>query len=114
MSDILTQIVRNQKHEKAVKQFLTSVNVAEEYINYDNFKTFANARNTLKSKLVSASDVKTLNKFIRHWVITKGDVKPQYLRRIQNKVVHYAHKEQNLALRNARLERKKNRKLNLA
>jgi len=108
MSDILTQIIRNQRHEKAVKQFLNNVNVDEAYMNYANFKLFADAKRTIKFNTVSNNDTRVLNKFCKRWIQLKGNISLKDIRRIQNKVVHYAHKEQNLALRNARLERKKN------
>jgi hypothetical protein len=105
--DTLTEIRRTQTHEKAVKQFLTSVNVAEEYINYDNFKLFADAKKTIDFNTVSNNDTRVLNKFCKRWIQQKGNISPKDIRRIQNKVVHYAHKEQNLALRSARLQRRK-------
>ena len=42
--DILQDIRREQRHERAVKQFLSKANVAEEYMNYANFKLFADAK----------------------------------------------------------------------
>lgn len=108
--DTLQELRRNQRHEKAVKQFLTSVNVAEDYINYDNFKTFADAKRTIQFNTISHNDIRVLNKFCKRWIQLKGQVKD--LRRIQSKIKYYALKEQNLALRNARLQKKNNFKLN--
>jgi len=104
---IIQDLRREQHHEKAVKQFLTSINVAEDYINYDNFTLFANAKKTIDFNTVSNNDTRVLNKFCKRWIQQKGDISPKDIRRIQNKVVHYAHKEQNLALRSARLQRRK-------
>ena len=110
----MTELLNAYKHEKQVRQFLSSKHIAESYIHYDNLKLYANAKQTVTLNIVSESDKKILNKFIKNWVITKGDVKPNYIKRVSGMIKHYAYKTQNLALRNARLQRKKPLKLNMA
>jgi 3-mercaptopyruvate sulfurtransferase SseA len=108
----IKDLIRNRKHEKSVKEFFKNVGVSEQFIHYDNFKTFANAKNTMKFKTVTFQDVKVLNKFCKRWIQLKGQVEPDYLRRIQSKIKYYSHKQQNSALRHARLQRRKLLKLN--
>jgi hypothetical protein len=81
--------------------------VAEEYMHYANFKLFADAKRTIKFNTVSNNDTRVLNKFCKRWIQLKGDISLRDVRRIQSKVKHYAYKEQNVALRSARLQRRK-------
>lgn len=104
MADILEQIIREQQHEKAVKSFLNSVDVSAKYIHYDNFKTFANAKNTMKFNTITQRDVLVLNKFCKRWIQLKGEVDAVYLRRIQSTIKYYANKEHNYKCKQRRLQ----------
>ena len=101
---IQEQIVRERLHEHSVKQFFKSVNVHESYIHYDNFKTFANAKNTIEFNTVTEKDVTKLKKFCRNWIITKGDVDAKRLRNIQSIIKYYAQKEHNYKCKQRRLQ----------
>jgi len=101
-------------HEYQVNKFLRSKHLPNNYINYDNVLVYTKAKYWSLQDIVSIKDRKSLNKFIKNWVITKGDVKPNYVKRVLGIIKYYNNKTQNLASRNARLQRKKNLKLNMA
>jgi hypothetical protein len=102
------------KHEQLVKNFLKSKGLPETYLHYDNVLIYTKAKQILDLSVVSVRDRKIINKFIKNWVIHKGDIDPMYIKQMYSKTKHYANKTKNLALRNARLQRKKNLKLNMA
>ena len=103
-TDIRKDIIREQKHEKAVKQFLNNANVAEDYIHYDNFTLFANAKRTIKFATVTEQHIKVLNKFSKRWVQLKGVITLKDTKRIQSIVKYYAQKEHNYKCKQRRLQ----------
>ena len=102
------------KHEQLVKNFLNTKGLPESYLHYDNVLIYTKAKQTLNLSVVSVRDRKIINKFIKNWVIHKGDIDPMYIKQMYNITKHYAYKLKNSALRNARLQRKKNLKLSKA
>lgn len=102
------------KHEQRVKNFLRTKQLPIKYLDYDNVVIYTKAKQTVNLNIISQKDKKILNKFTKNWVIAKGDVKPSYVKRVSGMIKHYAYKMQNLALRNARLQRKNNLKLSKA
>ena len=106
--------MNNSTHEQLVKNFLKSKGLPETYLHYDNVLIYTKAKQTLDLSIVSVRDRKIINKFIKNWVINKGNIDPMYIKQMFDKTKHYAYKTKNLALRNARLQRKKNLKLTMA
>lgn len=106
--------LQTYKHERRVKNFLRTKQLPIKYINYDNVLIYTKAKQTLDLSVVSQKDRKIINKFIKNWIIHKGDIDPMYIKQMYNMTKHYAFKIKNLALRDARLQRKKNLKLSMA
>jgi len=83
------------QHEKAIQSFFKQNNINKQYIQYDNFKQYANAKHFVKWQHTTTKDAKTFNKFIRHWITTKGNVKTSWLTKINKMLKYYTQKEQN-------------------
>lgn len=96
----------NFKHENAVSKFLASVCVPTEYLHYDNLKEYSDAKQLLKTDLLNKKDRQILDLFTRHWVIKHGNIEQARLQDIRNRLTHYSHKQNNMALRQKRLQRK--------
>lgn len=101
----------NFKHENNVSKFLASVSVPTAYLYYDNLKEYSDAKQLLKTDLLNAQDRKILDLFARHWVIKHGTVEQARLEDIRNRLKFYSHKQNNMALRQARLQRKAVKKI---
>lgn len=80
-------------HEKRVEKFLKSVCVPSEYLNYDNVSEYSNAKQLLKTDLLNPYDRRSLNRFTRHWVVTRGKVKQARLDDIRRRLKHYNQKQ---------------------
>jgi hypothetical protein len=102
------------KHEQRVDNFLKTKRIPKDYLKYDNLMIYTKAKQTLGLSIVSNKDSKTINKFIKNWIIHKGNINSKYIKQMVNITNHYAKKTKDLALRNARLQRKKNLKLTMA
>jgi len=85
----------NFKHENRISKFLASVSVSPKYLEYDNFKLYAEVKHYLKFKLISERDAKTFNKFCRHWIVTQGAVESKWLTKIAGMLKYYKQKESN-------------------
>ena len=104
-------ISNDYQHEKKVSKFLASVSVPSAYLNYDNVVEYSNAKQLLKTDLLNAQDRKILDLFTRHWVIKHGTIEQARLEDIRSRLTYYSHKQNNMALRQARLQRKAVRKI---
>ncbi len=96
----------NFKHENAVSKFLASVCVPAEYLHYSNLTEYSDAKQLLKTNILNAQDRKVLDLFTRHWVIKHGNIEQARLADIRNRLTYYSHKQNNMALRQKRLQRK--------
>lgn len=83
------------QQERVVNSFLNNKKVKKQFLNYDNFKQYADAKHFVTWHYTNNKDKKQLNKFIRHWIITKGDIKTSWLTKINKMVKYYTQKEQN-------------------
>jgi hypothetical protein len=83
------------QHEKAIQSFFKQNNINKQYIQYNNFKQYADAKHFVKWQHTTTKDAKTFNKFIRHWITTKGNVKTSWLTKINKMLKYYTQKEQN-------------------
>ena len=91
----MTELLNAYKHEKQVRQFLSSKHIAESYIHYDNLKLYANAKQTQTLNIVTKQDHKILNKFCKRWIQQKGVINPKDIRRIQSTIKFYRIKQHN-------------------
>ena len=104
-------ISNDYQHEKKVSKFLASVSVPSVYLNYDNVVEYSNAKQLLKTDLLNAQDRKILDLFTRHWVIKHGTIDQARLDDIRRKLQYYFNKQNNIALRQTRLQRKAVKKI---
>lgn len=102
------------KHEQRIDNFLKTKHIPKYYLKYDNLKIYTKAKQTLDLSIVSNKDRIKIKKFIKNWIIHKGNINPTYIKHMISVTNHYAKKIKDLALRNARLQRKKNLKLTMA
>lgn len=100
-----------QQHERAVNQFLSSVSVPTDYLYYDNVVEYSTAKQLLKSNILNDHDRRVLDLFTRHWVIKHGTIDQARLEDIQRRLQYYTHKQNNMALRQKRLQRKAVKKI---
>jgi hypothetical protein len=96
----------NYSHENRVSKFLASVCVPAEYLHYSNLTEYSDAKQLLKTHILNAHDRKVLDLFTRHWVIKHGEITQARLTDIRNRLTYYSHKQNNMALRQKRLQRK--------
>ena len=116
--DYYTQAKQAREHEHAVKQFLNSKGVNSSTLNYDNFQLYADAKRYSKHHVASERQKKQLNKFCKHWMVFKGDVKPSIIDKISKIVTGCKSREHNYICKQRRLEtrpvkNKKQRKVGL-
>jgi len=104
-------ISNDYQHEKKVSKFLASVSVPLEYLHYSNLVEYSDAKQLLKTNILNAHDRKVLDLFTRHWVIKHGNIEQTRLTDIRNRLTYYSHKQNNMALRQKRLQRKAVKKI---
>jgi hypothetical protein len=100
------------KHNNLVNNFLRSVNLPTECIDYDNVQLYSKVKTILDSPLVSKSDHKQLMKFCRIWLKHQGNLNNKYQARIQAKTQYYLNKQHNAQMRERRLANKANKQKN--
>ena len=106
-------------HEQQIHKFLSSKGIAKEYLNYDNFATYADAKRFSKHHVTSERDKKQLHKFCKRWVVFRGDVKANALTKIAKILSVCKKREHNYLCKQRRLEtrpvvNKKQRKVGLS
>ena len=105
MIDYYQNYKLEQQHERAVNQFLASVNIPSAYLYYDNVVEYSNANQLLKSNILNDHDRRVLDLFTRHWVIKHGTIAQARIEDIQRRLKYYNHKIINRQLRENRLRR---------
>ena len=101
----------NFKHENNISKFLASVSVPSAYLYYDNLTEYSDAKQLLKTDTLNAQDRSVLDLFTRHWVIKHGIIEQARLDDIRRRLTYYSHKQNNMALRQQRLQRKAVKKI---
>jgi hypothetical protein len=101
----------NYSHENRVSKFLASVSVPSAYLYYDNLVEYSDAKQLLKTTILNAQDRSVLDLFTRHWVIKHGEITQARLDDIRRRLTYYSHKQNNMALRQQRLQRKAVKKI---
>jgi hypothetical protein len=101
----------NFKHENNISKFLASVSVPSAYLYYSNLVEYSDAKQLLKTDTLNAQDRSVLDLFTRHWVIKHGEITQARLDDIRRRLNHYNHKQNNMALRQQRLQRKAVKKI---
>jgi hypothetical protein len=125
------QVYKNNKKDKKISQaqsdyydfieklnntpgdkFLKQHGLTSENLNMPNVNLYCKAVILCKQFAVRDTDKRYLNQFMRFWQFKNGCVTKKNKKRVLGIINYYAQKENNTALRNARLNRKKNLKLN--
>ena len=101
----------NFSHENRVSKFLASVSVPSAYLYYDNLKEYSDAKQLLKTDILNDHDRRVLDLFTRHWVIKHGTIEQARLDDIRRRLQYYTLKQNNMALRQKRLQRKAVKKI---
>jgi len=101
----------NFKHENNVSKFLASVSVPSAYLYYDNLTEYSDAKQLLKTNILNDHDRRVLDLFARHWVIKHGKTTQARLDDIRRRLKHYNQIQNNMALRQQRLQRKAVKKI---
>jgi len=109
--NVLDEIIREQRDTSLTDRYLEQYGLTEEYINLPNVNLYCKAVALGKNSIVKQKDKDYCKQFAMFWITTKGVITKKSKKRMFAMIKYYNNKEQNLALRNARLERKKNRKL---
>jgi|DEB0MinimDraft_4_1074332.scaffolds.fasta_scaffold24550_1 hypothetical protein len=93
-------------------RFLKQHGLHKEHLTMPNVNLYCKARVLCDNNTLNNKDKTYLQNFMRFWKFKNGCVTKKNKKRVLGIINYYAQKEQNTALRNARLNRKKNLKLN--
>jgi len=111
MNDTLQQIIREQRDTALTDRYLEQQGLTEEYIDLPNVNLYCKAMSLIDNSIVKQKDKDYCKQFVMFWITTKGVITRKSKKIMFAMIKYYNYKEQNLALRNARLKRKKNLKL---
>lgn len=111
MKHILDEIIREQRDTALTDNYLEQKGLTEEYIDLPNVNLYCKAISLSENSILKDKDKDYCKYFAHFWLIKKGNVTKKSKKRMLSMIKYYNYKEQNLALRNARLKRKKNLKL---
>lgn len=97
--------------DRAGYSFLKQHGLSKQHVHMPNVNLYCKAKLLSTDPMVSNKDVKYCNNFMRFWLAKDGVITKKAKTKMLTMIKYYSHKQQNLALRNARLQRKNNLKL---